>query len=133
VDEIAKNLQAMKVILYGDGVEGADGRRGRRAVFDACGGAGETEPVADMVAQLAQEVYNSDLLQTLIPRLGKVDFEVRRGASQRRRLGRGGVARWVLTDRGCVTVAQGHGAHLWQPAEAADRHAAADGRLPVLA
>jgi hypothetical protein len=89
VDEIAKNLQAMKVILYGDGVEGADGRRGRRAVFDACGGAGETEPVADMVAQLAQEVYNSDLLQTLIPRLGKVDFEVRRGASQRRRLGGG--------------------------------------------
>jgi len=30
------------------------------------------------VAQLAQEVYNSDLLQVLIPRLGRVDFEVRR-------------------------------------------------------
>lgn len=30
------------------------------------------------MAQLAQEVYNSDLLQVLIPRLGRVDFEVRR-------------------------------------------------------
>ena len=35
------------------------------------------EPVAEMVAQLAQEIYNSEVLQALITRLGKVDFEVR--------------------------------------------------------
>lgn len=46
----------MKAILYGDG---------------------ENEPQAEQVAQLAQEVYNQDVLQLLVLNIWRFDFEVR--------------------------------------------------------
>ena len=36
----------------------------------------DSEPVPDQVAQLAQEVYNSDLLQGLATNMAKLEFEV---------------------------------------------------------
>jgi calcium binding protein 39 len=40
-------------------------------------GTGDAEPQAELTAQLAQEVYNSNLLELLISNLAKIDFEVR--------------------------------------------------------
>lgn len=45
----------MKFILYGDG---------------------ENDPQPDQVAQLAQEVYNNDLLQLLVQNIWRFEFEV---------------------------------------------------------
>lgn len=40
-------------------------------------GTAETEPQADIVvAQLAQELYNSNLLLLLVQNLSRIDFEV---------------------------------------------------------
>eukprot|EP00123_Amoebidium_parasiticum_P008467 comp18827_c0_seq1/m.20818 comp18827_c0_seq1/g.20818 ORF comp18827_c0_seq1/g.20818 comp18827_c0_seq1/m.20818 type:complete len:357 (-) comp18827_c0_seq1:733-1803(-) len=61
LEEISKYLQQMKIILYGDG---------------------ETEPNKELVAQLAQEVYNSDLLLLLINNLAKFEFEAKKDAAQ---------------------------------------------------
>uniref|UniRef100_A0A3B3SAG2 Calcium binding protein 39 n=1 Tax=Paramormyrops kingsleyae TaxID=1676925 RepID=A0A3B3SAG2_9TELE len=54
-EEVSKNLVAMKEILYGTN---------------------EKEPQTEAVAQLAQELYNSGLLSTLIADLQLIDFEV---------------------------------------------------------
>lgn len=56
-EEVSKSLVAMKEILYGTN---------------------EKEPQTEAVAQLAQELYNSGLLSTLIADLQLIDFEVRR-------------------------------------------------------
>jgi calcium binding protein 39 len=40
-------------------------------------GTGDAEPQTELTAQLAQEVYNSSLLELLISNLAKIDFEVR--------------------------------------------------------
>ncbi|KAG9337568.1 hypothetical protein JZ751_028588 [Albula glossodonta] len=53
-EEVSKNLLAMKEILYGTS---------------------EKEPQTEAVAQLAQELYNSGLLSTLIADLQLIDFE----------------------------------------------------------
>lgn len=55
-EEVSKNLVAMKEILYGTN---------------------EKEPQTEAVAQLAQELYNSGLLGTLVADLQLIDFEVR--------------------------------------------------------
>lgn len=55
-EEVSKNLVAMKEILYGTN---------------------EKEPQTEAVAQLAQELYNSGLLSTLVSDLQLIDFEVR--------------------------------------------------------
>lgn len=55
-EEVAKHLQAMKVMLYGSG---------------------DQEPQTEMVAQLAQELYSSDMLLQLVDNLHRLDFEVR--------------------------------------------------------
>lgn len=55
-EDVSKNLSQMKAILYGDG---------------------ESEPQAEQVAQLAQEVYNQDVLQLLVLNIWRFDFEVR--------------------------------------------------------
>ena len=55
-EEVSKSLVAMKEILYGTN---------------------EKEPQTEAVAQLAQELYNSGLLSTLIADLRLIDFEVR--------------------------------------------------------
>lgn len=57
-EEVSKSLLAMKEILYGTN---------------------EKEPQTEAVAQLAQELYNSGLLSTLVADLQLIDFEV--GAS----------------------------------------------------
>lgn len=44
-------------------------------------GTAETEPQADIVvAQLAQELYNSNLLLLLVQNLSRIDFEVRQSS-----------------------------------------------------
>ncbi|KAI8807194.1 Mo25-like protein [Cladochytrium replicatum] len=60
-EEISKNLIAMKTILYGDG---------------------ENDPVPELVAQLSQEVYNSDLLPSLVKNIAKFDFEAKKDVAQ---------------------------------------------------
>jgi len=56
-EEVSKSLQAMKEILCGTT---------------------DKEPPTEIVAQLAQELYNSGLLVTLIANLQLIDFEVGR-------------------------------------------------------
>lgn len=59
-EEVSKSLVAMKEILYGTN---------------------EKEPQTEAVAQLAQELYNSGLLSTLVADLQLIDFEVRRSGT----------------------------------------------------
>jgi len=40
-------------------------------------GTGDKEPQTEAVAQLAQELYNTNLLISLIANLQRIDFEVR--------------------------------------------------------
>lgn len=40
-------------------------------------GSGDQEPQTEMVAQLAQELYSSDMLLQLVDNLHRLDFEVR--------------------------------------------------------
>lgn len=54
-EESSKILINIKNILYGDG---------------------ESEPNAELVSNLAQEVYNTDLLGILVLNLDKFEFEV---------------------------------------------------------
>ncbi|EPQ51339.1 Mo25-like protein [Gloeophyllum trabeum ATCC 11539] len=54
-----KNLQAIKGILYGDG-----------------------DPVPEVVAQLAQETYSTDLLYHLVVNIAKFEFEARKDVVQ---------------------------------------------------
>ncbi|KAG7457057.1 hypothetical protein MATL_G00242490 [Megalops atlanticus] len=60
-EEVSKNLVAMKEILYGTS---------------------EKEPQMELVAQLAQELYTSSLLSTLISDLPLVDFEGKKDVAQ---------------------------------------------------
>jgi len=53
-EEAARNLQAMKAVLYGTA---------------------ENEPQTELVAQLAQEAYNTGLIPLLVLNLAKFDFE----------------------------------------------------------
>lgn len=55
-EEVSKCLVSMKEILYGSN---------------------DKEPHTETVAQLAQELYNSGLLLSLVENLQVVDFEVR--------------------------------------------------------
>ncbi|XP_068278758.1 calcium-binding protein 39-like isoform X2 [Nyctibius grandis] len=60
-EEVSKSLQAMKEILCGTT---------------------DKEPPTEIVAQLAQELYNSGLLVTLIANLQLIDFEGKKDVSQ---------------------------------------------------
>ncbi|KAG7456361.1 calcium-binding protein 39 [Solea senegalensis] len=60
-EEVSKSLVAMKEILYGTN---------------------EKEPQTEAVAQLAQELYNSGLLGTLIADLQLIDFEGKKDVAQ---------------------------------------------------
>jgi len=53
-EDVAKHLQLMKNVLYG---------------------AGDLEPQTELVAQLAQEVYSTNLIPALIANMCKIDFE----------------------------------------------------------
>lgn len=54
-EEVSKNLASLKEVLSGTG---------------------DKEPQTEAVAQLAQELYNTDLLIYLIANLQRIDFEV---------------------------------------------------------
>lgn len=54
-EEVSKNLASLKEVLSGTG---------------------DKEPQTEAVAQLAQELYNTDLLIYLITNLQRIDFEV---------------------------------------------------------
>ncbi|KAJ3590754.1 hypothetical protein NHX12_008703 [Muraenolepis orangiensis] len=60
-EEVSKSLVSMKEILYGTN---------------------EKEPQTEAVAQLAQELYNSGLLSTLIADLQLIDFEGKKDVAQ---------------------------------------------------
>jgi calcium binding protein 39 len=60
-EEVAKHLQAMKVMLYGSA---------------------DQEPQTEMVALLAQELYQNDMLLTLIANLHRLDFEAKKDVAQ---------------------------------------------------
>ncbi|KZT53597.1 mo25 protein [Calocera cornea HHB12733] len=78
-EDVSKWLGAMKGILFG-----ADG----------------DEPSPELVAQLSQEVYSSDLLLSLVNSISKFDFEARKDVAQifnnllRRQIG----SRWPTVD-----------------------------------
>lgn len=61
LEEVAKQLSAMKTILYGTG---------------------DQAPVSEAVAQLAQETYNSDVFQLLLLHLHRLDFESKKDVAQ---------------------------------------------------
>jgi calcium binding protein 39 len=61
VEEVSKTLFSMKSILFGDG---------------------EQEPQPDQVAQLAQEVYSTDLLALLVSHIGQLEFEAKKDVAQ---------------------------------------------------
>ncbi|EED79203.1 predicted protein [Postia placenta Mad-698-R] len=58
-EDAAKNLQQIKAILYGDG-----------------------DPLPELVAQLAQEVYATDLLYQLLLNIRRLEFEARKDVVQ---------------------------------------------------
>lgn len=54
-EDVSKNLSSLKEVLCGSG---------------------DKEPQTEAVAQLAQELYNTNLLIALIANLQRIDFEV---------------------------------------------------------
>ncbi|EIW75607.1 mo25 protein [Coniophora puteana RWD-64-598 SS2] len=80
-DEVSKNLQQIKGILYGDG-----------------------DPLPELVAQLATETYATDLLLLLVQHIARFDFEARKDVVQifnnllRRQIG----ARWPTVEYICA-------------------------------
>ncbi|KAL9963438.1 hypothetical protein ACROYT_G026949 [Oculina patagonica] len=61
LEDLAKQLSAMKTILYGSG---------------------DQAPLTEHVAQLAQETYNSDIFLALLPLLHRLDFECKKDVAQ---------------------------------------------------
>ncbi|XP_033118757.1 calcium-binding protein 39-like isoform X2 [Anneissia japonica] len=61
LDDIAKTLVGMKNILYG---------------------VGDQEPQTELVAQLAQEIYNYDMLVVFVVYLNRLDFEAKKDVVQ---------------------------------------------------
>ncbi|KAL6303774.1 Mo25-like protein [Sparassis latifolia] len=57
-EDVVKNLQQIKAILYGD------------------------DPLPELVAQLAQETYSTDLLHSLLLNIDKLEFEMRKDVVQ---------------------------------------------------
>ncbi|KAJ4439222.1 mo25 protein [Periplaneta americana] len=91
-EDVSKNLVLIKNMLYGTS---------------------DAEPQADIiVAQLAQELYNSNLLLLLIQNLNRIDFEVR----------------FALLKKHIIIIywQEGRGASVQQHPEAPDRHPLSD-------
>jgi calcium binding protein 39 len=73
---VTKNLQHIKAILYGDG---------GKAFVSFWSGAPNlfwTDPLPELVAQLAQETYNTDLLHHLVINIARFEFEARKDVVQ---------------------------------------------------
>ena len=94
-DEISKTLLLMKSILYGEN---------------------DSDPSPELVAQLAQEVYNNDILLLLIANIAKFDFEAKKDVSQifnnllRRQIGsRFPTAEYIMSNKDILlTLANGY-------------------------
>lgn len=104
-EEVSKNLASLKEVLSGTG---------------------DKEPQTEAVAQLAQELYNTDLLIYLIANLQRIDFEVGslalNSTCHNRRIG-------VSTSVLFFTGKEGCGASVQQHRETSDRRPFADGRI----
>lgn len=85
---MSKTLHSLKTVLYGDS---------------------ENEPVPEMVAQLAQELYNHEVLPALIGNLSKLEFESRKDVVQifnsilRRQIGtRFPTVDYIMANNSCI-------------------------------
>ncbi|KAI3614323.1 mo25 protein [Moniliophthora roreri] len=58
-EDVSKNLQQIKALLYGDG-----------------------DPLPEVIAQLSQETYNTDLLHYLVQNIARFEFESRKDVVQ---------------------------------------------------
>ena len=65
LEEVSKNLLAMKNLLYGTTDNGV-----------------ESEPNPELFSALSQEVYQNDLLQLLIGNLARLEFEAKKDVAQ---------------------------------------------------
>lgn len=105
-EEVSKNLASLKEVLSGTG---------------------DKEPQTEAVAQLAQELYNTDLLIYLIANLQRIDFEVgtlgpRLCLSQQANRPRRHLCFFFTGKEGCGSSVQQH-------RETSDRRPFADGRV----
>jgi calcium binding protein 39 len=75
-EDISKNLFQMKGILYGDGGAFVCPLRASRELMVVRAGGLENEPQPEIIAQLAQEVYQNDILQLLLLHIWRFEFEV---------------------------------------------------------
>src|SRR6267154_6360808 len=75
-EEVSRNLQAIKGILYGDG--------GVLIIRCSCHPLlnSSLEPLPELIAQLAQETYSTDLLLLLLQNIARFDFEARKDVVQ---------------------------------------------------
>lgn len=76
-EEVSRNLQAVKGILYGDGGASFPPSLTLTPTHTAA-----TEPVPELIAQLAQETYSTDLLLILVQNIARFDFEARKDVVQ---------------------------------------------------
>lgn len=74
-EDISKNLQQIKGILYGDGGQTLN-------TFSLPSSSIQTDPLPELVAQLAQETYNTDLLHLLVANIARFEFEARKDVVQ---------------------------------------------------
>ena len=95
-----KNLNGMKGILYGEG----GGMLSYRWLWKISTDFVHLDPSPEMVAQLAQETYGSDLLYLLVLNMPRLDFESRKDVAQifnnllRRQIG----SRWPTVEYLCA-------------------------------
>jgi calcium binding protein 39 len=76
-EEVSKNLQQIKAILYGDGGMFHFVLASTNTVVIT-----RTDPLPELVAQLAQETYNTDLLLYLVLNIARFEFEARKDVVQ---------------------------------------------------
>lgn len=106
-EEVSKNLASLKEVLSGTG---------------------DKEPQTEAVAQLAQELYNTDLLIYLIANLQRIDFEVGPAGLDSTYLSTR-ANRFALNSMLFLTGKEGCGSSVQQHRETPDWRAFADSRI----
>lgn len=76
-EDISKNLQSIKVLLHGEIGKPTLILHRLTAAYSV-----SQEPQPELVAQLAQETYNSDLLLLLVSHIAHFEFEARKDVVQ---------------------------------------------------
>lgn len=76
-DDISKNLQQIKSILYGDGGTPLLLYMRLPLLINI-----DIDPAPELVAQLAQETYHTDLLHHLVVNISRFEFEARKDVVQ---------------------------------------------------